>query len=122
MPKTKLTFDENGCIYPYDIIEVNIDTLKTVFVDAFPYSTTRKYRTRSAYHELHGSKPTFNIGHTFRRRRPHPDGFYRVAKFENDEVTLETLRRYVNRRQTHNTTNSHILSVLVLRFSLKIGK
>lgn len=42
MPKKRLTFDENGCLYPPEIIEVSIETLKAIFVDAFPNSITRK--------------------------------------------------------------------------------
>lgn len=43
--------------------------------------------------EYHGPKAPFSVGHAFRRRDPHPDGFYRVVSLEPDRVTLETLRR-----------------------------
>ncbi len=42
MPKTKLNFDKFGNLTPYQAIEVDLDTLESYFVTAFPKSTTRK--------------------------------------------------------------------------------
>lgn len=39
----KITFDENGYLYPYEPIEVDLDILKTNFVDAFPNSESRQW-------------------------------------------------------------------------------
>ena len=36
-----LSFDERGYLLPHDIIECDINTLETYFVNAFPLSTTR---------------------------------------------------------------------------------
>ena len=42
MLPTQLNFDENGNLYPYESIEVDLDTLERYFVTAFPNSQTRK--------------------------------------------------------------------------------
>jgi len=42
MPTTQLNFDNYGNLFPYESIEVNLDTLEAYFVTAFPKSTTRK--------------------------------------------------------------------------------
>ncbi len=42
MPNTKLSFDQFGNLTPYQAIEVNLATLESYFVTAFPKSTTRK--------------------------------------------------------------------------------
>ncbi|MEM6321984.1 MAG: hypothetical protein AAF960_30270 [Bacteroidota bacterium] len=42
MPITKLQFDENGYLLPYEPIEVEVATLENYFVTAFPKLTTRK--------------------------------------------------------------------------------
>lgn len=36
-----LSFDGRSYLLPHDIIECDINTLETYFVDAFPLSTTR---------------------------------------------------------------------------------
>jgi len=43
MSKTKLIFDKKGYLKPYKVIEVDIDSIKSNFVDAFPNSSTRNY-------------------------------------------------------------------------------
>lgn len=43
MKSEKLNFDDNGYLVPYQQLEVDIDTFKTNFVDAFPNSTRRKW-------------------------------------------------------------------------------
>jgi len=42
MLTTQLNFDEFGNLSPYKAIEVDLDTLESYFVTAFPQSTTRK--------------------------------------------------------------------------------
>lgn len=42
MPTTQLNFDNHGNLFPYEPIEVDLDTLEACFVTAFPKSKTRK--------------------------------------------------------------------------------
>ncbi len=42
MPTTQLNFDNHGNLFPYEPIEVDLDTLEAYFVTAFPKSQTRK--------------------------------------------------------------------------------
>lgn len=42
MLTTQLNFDDKGNLFPYEPIEVNLDTSETYFVTAFPTSKTRK--------------------------------------------------------------------------------
>ncbi|MEM1120570.1 MAG: hypothetical protein AAGJ18_08970 [Bacteroidota bacterium] len=43
METRKLTFDKNGYLVPYKMIEVDLATLKFNFVDAFPNSKRRQW-------------------------------------------------------------------------------
>lgn len=52
MNKT-LTFDKNGHLIPHDIIEIELPTLKTYFVDAFPNLTTRKRLFENYLHYIY---------------------------------------------------------------------
>ena len=42
MLTTQLNFDEHGNLFPYESIEIDLATLETYFVTAFPKSRTRK--------------------------------------------------------------------------------
>lgn len=42
MLTTQLNFDNHGNLFPYEPIEVDLDTLEAYFVTAFPKSQTRK--------------------------------------------------------------------------------
>lgn len=42
MKTEKLSFDKHGYLQPYHPIEVDLDTMKSFFVDAFPKSEKRK--------------------------------------------------------------------------------
>lgn len=37
-----MSFDDNGNLYPYEIIETDLQTLETIFIKGFEESRTRK--------------------------------------------------------------------------------
>lgn len=53
MLTTQLNFDENGHLFPYESIEVNLDTLEAYFVTAFPNSQTRKQLFENYLHYIY---------------------------------------------------------------------
>ena len=57
-----MEFDKNGNLYPYSIIETDLETFKKIFVSYFPFSSTRKRLFENYLIYLGNLKETVNTG------------------------------------------------------------
>jgi hypothetical protein len=100
-----IEFDENGHLKPYDIIKVDLVTVKQVFVDEMSFSTTRKriFENYLEYlailHELIPSGFTQWIDGSFTTRKRNPNDidiltFIPFEIFKKNAKEIDKLRQW----------------------------